>query len=912
MIIYALSAAHRIVDLNLMAAATEIDVCTVCLNELGKPQDRNLIVGKTRIIDDLNNLPLKVHLTSDYICRSCLALVKKHKNLKQQLWDLEKALDALVNVRTTAFEETYLAEKGEGSFAVRSSTPKKATNVLVPENAGAVSGPSSSCNATALGGSTRVTITVQRPSKTKQKSLEGGLASIGKMLCRGTLSQIARSIWRCKPIRKDLVKEIAGEINKECIQMCRKSEPSCLRRTGPEDIASFSFEMLSKELDEHAPITKTIMMAASICKEKKGDDENWINAVCVAASILLRNRSQQMNAFQLILSIILKHCGFLGIMGRLQILRLMPSHTQFYRKLQAYGKVHDKILKDIIRNESERLESTTMREGCSLQEKNKSTVSRIEKHKLSQKEENDNENKIKAVKRIRESLQTIEDGNDNGSFEPPISAFAKHKALRLKTIPVISEPEVIVSEKASEVVLKTNVVKEPLNIRCDTGRKIVLDNIDYHQVTHDMTEEHKDNDVHYCSHMATENRISGCHLDDTKPRGDLMSLENGIFSPSKCEHQSQRENYITLVSRYITDEIKCLEFLQCVVTRNIPHRYTEKTKQKTNTTYLGIIYANENTCDGMGKILETVHQYVPCYQVQGEKHFSSQAIVGDQLTVERGVNGLMDVSNGFTSEERREGLHFEIADFHGGIKFLELIYEAFYHPQSASDKCTLYCDRNLVDRRNVSTDVKHRVNQSKKFLNLAVKARVIAGALKLLDLRSVDDLPLQHMMQANERSTTEEKRNNLHSLASEIVDKFILRTEKVEHILNKVEAENEHEKQKAQKHFQCRFSGCGKVFKYDGKARREHEATHGMTHSVQPSKSSGARSGEHKRRCEKADLHKVVNELVEHDALTHKNGRKYKHFCNVNDSILDGFDMHAMFAWINEHKKKVLQKKCPR
>ena len=68
---------------------------------------------------------------------------------------------------------------------------------------------------------------------------------------------------------------------------------------------------------------------------------------------------------------------------------------------------------------------------------------------------------MKAVKRIRESLQTIEEGNDNGSFEPPISAFAKHKTSRLKTTPVISKPEVIVSEKASEVVLKTNVVKEP-------------------------------------------------------------------------------------------------------------------------------------------------------------------------------------------------------------------------------------------------------------------------------------------------------------------------------------------------------------------------------------------------------------------------------------------------------------------
>ena len=66
------------------------------------------------------------------------------------------------------------------------------------------------------------------------------------------------------------------------------------------------------------------------------------------------------------------------------------------------------------------------------------------------------------------------------------------------------------------------------------------------------------------------------------------------------------------------------------------------------------------------------------------------------------------------------------------LNFLQLIHEAFYHQQSASDKCILYCERNLIDRRNVSTDVKNRVNQSKKFFNLAVKARVIAGELNLL------------------------------------------------------------------------------------------------------------------------------------------------------------------------------------
>ena len=365
----------------------------------------------------------------------------------------------------------------------------------------------------------------------------------------------------------------------------------------------------------------------------------------------------------------------------------------------------------------------------------------------------------------------------------------------------------------------------------------------------------------------------------------------------------------------------------------------------------------------------------------------------------------------------------------------------------------------MIDRRNVSTDVKHRVSQSKKFLNLAVKARVIAAAMKLLDLQSVDDLPAIDI-KVNEKSTNEEKRNFLQSFASEVVDKFILRAEKVEQILEKVEAEKEYEKERVQKQFNCRFPGCNKMFKFDGKARKEHEATHG----IQACKSSAVtvenkddmynyqlallevgmlvqnfydaisegdgerivrcwkfflpylrndgkgsskyaleaffmmcqvnalltpraahelkwnrfcknkngaggnipldlalehhnkliktlmqnlgpnatnkhclnryikalrvnkdvldsfdqqvlfkrRSGEHKRRCEKADLIKLVKELVKNDAFTQKNDRKYKHFCNIADSMLHGFDMHVMFKWVNEHKKKILQKKCPR
>lgn len=51
----------------------------------------------------------------------------------------------------------------------------------------------------------------------------------------------------------------------------------------------------------------------------------------------------------------------------------------------------------------------------------------------------------------------------------------------------------------------------------------------------------------------------------------------------------------------------------------------------------------------------------------------SQGVVGDQLTVERAINGHMSLANGFSSDERLDGLHFEIADWHAGNKFLEVI-----------------------------------------------------------------------------------------------------------------------------------------------------------------------------------------------------------------------------------------------
>lgn len=76
-------------------------------------------------------------------------------------------------------------------------------------------------------------------------------------------------------------------------------------------------------------------------------------------------------------------------------------------------------------------------------------------------------------------------------------------------------------------------------------------------------------------------------------------------------------------------------------------------------------------------IIRAFHEYVPSTGEDEEAQYGDLGVIGDQVSVERGVNGHMSLSNGFTPEQRVEGLHFEIADWHAGNKFLEVSVQLF-------------------------------------------------------------------------------------------------------------------------------------------------------------------------------------------------------------------------------------------
>ena len=115
------------------------------------------------------------------------------------------------------------------------------------------------------------------------------------------------------------------------------------------------------------------------------------------------------------------------------------------------------------------------------------------------------------------------------------------------------------------------------------GFKLTVDNVDYTQNVHYMTENHQNKDRHDVSINATANRVSANHLSDNGPTCSMDQLENGKCIPSHIKQKAQRQNYITLVKRVIVDNVPCLAFGKELVEKHIPHQYMKETAEPTKS-----------------------------------------------------------------------------------------------------------------------------------------------------------------------------------------------------------------------------------------------------------------------------------------------------------------------------------------
>lgn len=327
---------------------------------------------------EIETLHFVVRPISKHICRNCLSFLKQRANQRRKLDELdaklfiryqEKAQDRgiTVKMKSSAKRLVYGDESSSASGAVRphSSASSKASqrfdkqhlpiftpispissqssvevaelpHIITTSHLGQSSTPDPVGTSTPRRISTTcasvytrprppelpqaktteavVSITVQWNSKTSNRVLPDDLNSLGKMMCRGTYTQIARAAWRNCKIREQLISFFLKEIDKESCNICSSKRPSLLRLTKKKDILTFSLSKFDEEAKERIPLLRSVLMSASVRKTKTNtqrSDLYWMPAICMAAAVCVKNRSPCMTVLQLLNSLFIQHSGLM-------------------------------------------------------------------------------------------------------------------------------------------------------------------------------------------------------------------------------------------------------------------------------------------------------------------------------------------------------------------------------------------------------------------------------------------------------------------------------------------------------------------------------------------------------------------------------------------------------------------------
>lgn len=149
-----------------------------------------------------------------------------------------------------------------------------------------------------------------------------------------------------------------------------------------------------------------------------------------------------------------------------------------------------------------------------------------------------------------------------------------------------------------------------------------------------------------------------------------------------------------------------------------------------------------------------------------------------------------------------------------------MIFQRLYLTNAADDKCTLFADRNLINRRNVSKDTKHAYSQNKQMFVLALKARIIAAGMKVLGMEELSGNPTKLRYPAkSSKQDHDAKLKYLRKIASAIVDEYVVDSNTIDKIISPVLLQEEQELAVANQRmtpdgrFRCRFNGCEKTYK---------------------------------------------------------------------------------------------------
>lgn len=145
----------------------------------------------------------------------------------------------------------------------------------------------------------------------------------------------------------------------------------------------------------------------------------------------------------------------------------------------------------------------------------------------------------------------------------------------------------------------------------------------------------------------------------------------------------------------------------------------------------------------------------------------------------------------------------------------------------------MFSDRTLINRRNVKSDPHSAYRANRDFFLVLLKARVIAASMKVLHFKnSVDKSSNPLIPNDLDLLGKSDKLKLLLDLSAKVVDQYIFDQNFANQMVDGIVLEHEKENALNQQQlttdgrFPCRFEGCPRSFRYNGKSRRNHELSH--------------------------------------------------------------------------------------
>lgn len=125
---------------------------------------------------------------------------------------------------------------------------------------------------------------------------------IGKSLARGSRCAFVRESFKDEIVCKYIVRKVANMVYHEIVQVCSDRVQSSLLNPSADLLATFTWDALYSELNEHCPILTQILQRGSQTRQPRSKQ---LPIICLCISLLCNNRRKSMSLVQQIKSVLL-------------------------------------------------------------------------------------------------------------------------------------------------------------------------------------------------------------------------------------------------------------------------------------------------------------------------------------------------------------------------------------------------------------------------------------------------------------------------------------------------------------------------------------------------------------------------------------------------------------------------------